>query len=107
MIDGENVEMPDGFPSFAVQGSKKLFSFRIPKFNKTALIDPTSSLGGSEGGGDVSGGDGGDSGGDGDSTTPMPTSPGGDSGGASLQLPFNMCVLALLLHVTTMFTVPF
>ena len=60
--------MPDPFPKYETQGSKKLFIFRIPRFNNTVLIDPTANMDGvagepTTGGG---GGDGGDSG-----TAPM------------------------------------
>ncbi|KAJ7385303.1 hypothetical protein OS493_016377 [Desmophyllum pertusum] len=32
-VDGEIVEMPGPIPSFEVKGNKKMFYFRIPKFN--------------------------------------------------------------------------
>lgn len=98
-VDGEIVEMPGPFPSFDVKGNKKLFYFRIPKFNNTVIIDPTNSLGGSEGGGDA------ESGGDTiASTTQGPASTEEPKSNASL-LPFNICALAFLLHVAAMFTV--
>lgn len=34
MIDDEIVDMSDGFPKFETKGSKKLFTFHTPKFNK-------------------------------------------------------------------------
>ena len=101
MIDGENDMMPDGFPKFETQGPKKLFTFRIPKFNTTVEIDPTVNVGGSEGGGEVSGG--GDNGG-GDATT---TSSPEDPTSSAVLLLFNLCALAFCLHVAAMFTVPF
>ena len=68
LLDEEPVDMPDPFPKYETQGSKKLFIFRIPRFNNTVLIDPTANMDGvagepTTGGG---GGDGGDSG-----TAPM------------------------------------
>lgn len=101
--------MPDGFPKFVIKGSKKLFLFRIPKFNNNVVIDPAVNLGGSEGGGDVSGG--GDTGVTEEDTTPLipTTSPGdfaGEKNSASL-LPFNLCAVFFFLHMTAMFTVPF
>ena len=68
LLDDEPVDMPDPFPKYETQGSKKLFIFRIPRFNNTVLIDPTANMDGvagepTTGGG---GGDGGDSG-----TAPM------------------------------------
>ena len=68
LLDEEPVDMPDPFPKYETQGSKKLFMFRIPRFNNTVLIDPTANMDGvagepTTGGG---GGDGGDSG-----TAPM------------------------------------
>ena len=68
LLDDEPVDMPDPFPKYETQGSKKLFMFRIPRFNNTVLIDPTANMDGvagepTTGGG---GGDGGDSG-----TAPM------------------------------------
>ena len=38
--------MPDPFPKYETQGSKKLFIFRIPRFNNTVLIDPTANMDG-------------------------------------------------------------
>ena len=68
LLDDDPVDMPDPFPKYETQGSKKLFIFRIPRFNNTVLIDPTANMDGvagepTTGGG---GGDGGDSG-----TAPM------------------------------------
>lgn len=87
MIDEEIVEMSDGFPKFETKGSKKLFTFRIPKFNNTAMIDPTVNVAGSEGGGEVSGG--------GDTTTAISTTNTGDTSSASL-LSFNLICFGFL-----------
>ena len=95
--------MSDGFPKFEVKGSKKLFTFRIPRFNNTVLIDPTANVAGSEGGGEVTGG--GDGGG-GDATTTIPTTSEGDTSSASLPS-FNLMFFGLLVSVATMFVVWF
>ena len=60
--------MPDPFPKYETQGSKKLFMFRIPRFSNTVLIDPTANMDGVAGEPTIGGGggDGGDSG-----TAPM------------------------------------
>ncbi|XP_078362016.1 skeletal aspartic acid-rich protein 1-like [Oculina patagonica] len=75
LIDGESIRMPDGFLKFVTEGYKKLFTFRIPKFNNTVVIDPAVNLGGSEGGGDLSEGE--NIGGE----DPYTTSPGNGGGG--------------------------
>ena len=96
--------MPDGFPKFEVKGSKKLFTFRIPKFNNTVFIDPTANVAGSEGGGEVTGGGGG--GGDGgDTTTTIPTTSEGDTSSASLPS-FKLMFFGFLVSVA-MFAVLF
>lgn len=95
LIDGKDEMMPDGFPKFETQGSKKLFTFRIPKFNDTAVIDPTANVGGSEGGGEVSGGD--------TTAAPVPTTSRDPTGSASLLL-FNLSALAFCLYVAAIFT---
>lgn len=102
MIDEEIVDMPDGFPKFETKGSKKLFTFRIPKFNNTVMIDPTVNVAGSEGGGEVSGG--GD--GDGDTTTAISTTSEGDTSNASL-LSLKLICYGFLVPVVTMFTASF
>lgn len=109
--------MPDEFPKFVTKGSKKLFIFRIPRFNNTIVIDPAVNLGGSEGGGVVtSGGDTGGTGG-GDSTTKSPGDEGGeettrpddyDGGKSSASLlPFNLCALIFSLAAATIYTAVF
>lgn len=102
MIDEEIVDMSDGFPKFETKGSKKLFTFRIPKFNNTVMIDPTVNVAGSEGGGEVSGG--GD--GDGDTTTAISTTSEGDTSNASL-LSLKLICYGFLVPVATMFTALF
>ena len=78
LLDEDPVDMPDPFPKYETQGSKKLFIFRIPRFNNTVLIDPTANMDGVAGeptiGGDGGGnGDGGNGGGvGGESTTGPP-----------------------------------
>ena len=77
LLDDEPVDMPDPFPKYETQGSKKLFMFRIPRFNNTVLIDPTANMDGVAGeptiGGDGGGnGDGGNGGGDGGESTTGP-----------------------------------
>ena len=54
--------MPDPFPKYETQGSKKLFIFRIPRFNNTVLIDPTANMDGVAGEPIIGGGGGGNSG---------------------------------------------
>ena len=96
--------MSDGFPKFEVKGSKKLFTFRIPRFNNTVLIDPTANVAGSDGGGEVTGGgDGGEGGGD---TSTIPTTSEGDTSSASLPS-FNLMFFGLLVCVATTFVVWF
>lgn len=78
--------MPDPFPKYETQGSKKLFIFRIPRFNNTVLIDPTANMDGvageptigGDGGGNGDGGNGGGGNGGGD---------GGDHGSTKWQCP--------------------
>ena len=77
LLDDDPVDMPDPFPKYETQGSKKLFIFRIPRFNNTVLIDPTANMDGVAGeptiGGDGGGnGDGGNGGGDGGESTTGP-----------------------------------
>ena len=77
LLDEDPVDMPDPFPKYETQGSKKLFIFRIPRFNNTVLIDPTANMDGVAGeptiGGDGGGnGDGGNGGGDGGESTTGP-----------------------------------
>jgi len=94
--------MSDGFPKLEIKDSKKLFTFRIPKFNNTVVIDPTVNVAGSEGGGEVSGrGSGG-----GDTTTAIPTTIEGDNSSASLPS-FKLMCFGFLVSVATMFTVLF
>ena len=77
-LDDDPVDMPDPFPKYETQGSKKLFMFRIPRFNNTVLIDPTANMDGVAaepiigGGGDGNGGGGNGGGDSGDSTTGPP-----------------------------------
>ena len=84
--------MPDPFPKYETQGSKKLFIFRIPRFNNTVLIDPTANMDGVAGepiiggGGDGNGGDGNGGGGNG----------GGDSGGSTTGPPNGSAPMLLL-----------
>lgn len=103
IIDEEIVDMSDGFPKFEVKGSKKLFTFRIPKFNNTALIDPTANVAGSEGGGEVTGGGEGEGG---DTTATIPTTSEGDTSTASLPS-FKLMFFGFLVSGATMFTVSF
>lgn len=77
LLDDDPVDMPDPFPKYETQGSKKLFIFRIPRFNNTVLIDPTANMDGVTGepitGGDGGGnGNGGNGGGDGGESTTAP-----------------------------------
>ena len=88
LLDDDPVDMPDPFPKYETQGSKKLFIFRIPRFNNTVLIDPTANMdgvagepiiggggdgnGGGGNGGDGNGGGGNGGGDSGDSTTGPP-----------------------------------
>ena len=65
--------MPDPFPKYKTQGIKKLFIFRIPRFNNTVLIDPTANMDGVAGDPIIGGGGDGNGDGDGgDSTTGPP-----------------------------------
>ena len=86
--------MPDPFPKYETQGSKKLFIFRIPRFNNTVLIDPTANMDGVAGeptiGGDGGGNGDGGNGGGGD---------GGGDGGESTMGPPNGSAPMLLLNV--------
>lgn len=43
-IDGVWQQMPDGYPKFISQGSKELFTIRIPKFSSKAMYDPVITL---------------------------------------------------------------
>ena len=97
--------MPNGFPKYETKGSKKLFTFRIPKFNNTVLMDPTMNMDGVAGDPVSEGGDGGDGGGDGgDGGGDGGKDPDGGNNSASM-LPFNIFALAVLLHVASMFTI--
>ena len=89
--------MPDPFPKYETQGSKKLFMFRIPRFNNTVLIDPTANMdgvaaepiiggGGDGNGGEGNGGDGNGGGGNG----------GGDSGDSTTGPPNGSAPMLLL-----------
>jgi len=40
MVDGKQVEMPEGYPKVAMKGSSQVFTFRFPKFTQSALYDP-------------------------------------------------------------------
>jgi len=40
LVDGQWVKMPAGFPRVEFQGSKQLFTFRLPRFSGSALYDP-------------------------------------------------------------------
>lgn len=54
-IDGTDTTMPEGYPKFAMQGSKQVFTFRFPKFSANATYDPVlsaSGVGEDEGGDD-------------------------------------------------------
>jgi len=102
IIDEEIVDMSDGFPKFEIKGSKKLFTFRIPKFNNSVMIDPTVNVAGSEGGGEVSGG----GGGGGDTTTAISTTSEGDTSSASLPS-FKLMCFGFFVSVATMFAVLF
>lgn len=42
--NNEYVAFPPGFPKFVSTGMMKSFSFRIPKFNNTCIIDPSVNL---------------------------------------------------------------
>ena len=84
LLDDEPVDMPDPFPKYETQGSKKLFIFRIPRFNNTVLIDPTANMDGVAGE-PTTGGGGGD---------------GGDSGTARLLLNVFALVFPLLAAIT-------
>lgn len=44
VVDGVEVNMPDGYPKTVTKGSKQLFMFRFPKFNVHALYDPVLQL---------------------------------------------------------------
>ena len=49
LVDGQWVKMPAGFPRVDFQGSKQLFTFRLPRFSGSALYDPiVSGLGSDE-----------------------------------------------------------
>ena len=65
-------------PKVEIQGSKTLFTFRIPKLNTMIVIDPVVGEGGE-------GGDGGD-------------------GGSASAMSFNFFAFTLLLGVAAMFT---
>lgn len=84
--------MPDPFPKYETQGSKKLFIFRIPRFNNTVLIDPTANMDGVAGeptiGGDGGGNGGGGNGGGGNG--------GGDGGESTTGLPNGSAPMFLL-----------
>lgn len=88
-LDDDPVDMPDPFPKYETQGSKKLFIFRIPRFNNTVLIDPTANMDGVAGEPTI-GGDGGGNGGGGN---------GGGDGGESTTGPPNGSAPMFLLNV--------
>ena len=39
--DNDYTPMPAGFPKFEIDDGKKKLMFRIPKFSKNALVDPS------------------------------------------------------------------
>lgn len=86
--------MPDPFPKYETQGSKKLFIFRIPRFNNTVLIDPTANMDGVAGEPTI----GGDGGGNGDGGNGGGGNGGGD-GGESTTGPPNGSAPMFLLNV--------
>lgn len=47
MLTGNNeyVAFPPGYPKFDTRGLVKSFTFRIPRFNNTVLIDPSVNVG--------------------------------------------------------------
>lgn len=46
MIDDDNyTAMPDEFPKFEKDDEKTKFVFRIPKFSKNVLVDPSVNVG--------------------------------------------------------------
>lgn len=45
VIDGVQVQMPEGYPSLRMQGNSQIFSFRFPKFATSAEYDPLVSHG--------------------------------------------------------------
>lgn len=92
-LDDDPVDMPDPFPKYETQGSKKLFIFRIPRFNNTVLIDPTANMDGVAGEPTI-GGDGGGNGGGGN---------GGGDGGESTTGPPNGSAPMFLLNVFASF----
>lgn len=103
LLDEDPVDMPDPFPKYETQGSKKLFIFRIPRFNNTVLIDPKANMDGVAGeptiGGDGGGnGDGGNGGGDGGESTTGPP-----NGSAPMFLLNVFASVFLLLAAITLF----
>lgn len=99
VLDDDPVDMPDPYPKYETQGIKKLFIFRIPRFNNTVLIDPTANMDGVAGdpiiggGGDGNGGGGNGGGGNGGGGN------GGGDGGDSTTGPPNGSTPILLLNV--------
>lgn len=56
-VDDKWVDMPAGFPTITLQGSKTVHTFRFPKFTTAAKYDPlisSSGLGGDDGAGAIS-----------------------------------------------------
>lgn len=43
--DDKYIDMPQGFPRFEIEEGEKKFVFRIPKFNKNVLVDPSVNVG--------------------------------------------------------------
>lgn len=43
--NNEYVPFPPGFPKLVTTGMTKLFTFRIPRFNNTVLLDPSVNVG--------------------------------------------------------------
>ena len=109
--------MSDPFPKYETQGSKKLFIFRISRFNNTVLIDPTANMdgvagepiiggggGGNSGdgnGGDANGGDGNGGDGNGGDGNGGGGNGGGDSGDSTTGPP-NGSAPMLLLNVSAL-----
>ena len=94
LLDDDPVDMPDPFPKYETKGSKKLFTFRIPRFNNSVLIDPTANMDGVAGEPTI----GGDGGGNGDGGNGGGGNGGGD-GGESTTGPPNGSAPMFLLNV--------
>ena len=43
--NNEYVAFPEGFPKLVTTGMTKTFTFRIPRFNNTVLLDPSVNVG--------------------------------------------------------------